>query len=281
MGLFDIFKKKSAETTPQSIAPNQPAIQFVSLFYENKPEINTDAILAELKQRFANVEPLQIDGTTAFAFPDFMTDFNGVNVPAQGLILNTDVEIDLDKYKEAIADSIQWSGAEDAMKKCRYQVSVTELLSKGLPHQARLEFFNTLVCAVVQATGAQVVYYRNSNKLLDATKFMEACDAQEPEFLEGAMNFRLFELSNGEILMDTLGLHAYGIADFQCSFRKYEAHEIAGMLNMLAYYVVDTGDFIRDNTTVQGIGKNPVWKTRYEASKVEPTRQVVTVIPNY
>ena len=156
-------------------------------------------------------------------------------------------------------------------------------MSRTLPHQARLGYFQKFVGVVIRATNPTAIYFRNSDKLLEPTDFLEACDAEQRSFLHGAMNVRMFNVSNGgkeEILMDTVGLHAFGIADFECRFSGHNPSEVAGTLQSVAYYVFETGDNIRINSTVQGVGENPIWQTRYADSKVEPPRLVVEVIPN-
>jgi len=285
MGLFDIFKKKSVEEPSQSAAkelvPNEPAVQFVSLFYENTPEPSKNKILTELKQRFRNVGISADDRPLSFFFPEYEINFNNGSIPAQGTIITIDSEIYLDRFTKVFPQSWHWSEVKDIMKKCGFELNLTDLMSSNLAHQARLEFFQKFLCATVKATNPTVIYFRNSEKFIKPDGFLEACDKEQGDFLHGAMNIRLFNIGDGEVLMDTLGLHAFGLADFECRFtRKYDPGEIAGVLTNIAYYVFETGDVVRDNTTIKGIGKNPVWKTKYKESMAEPKRLVVNVIPS-
>jgi Domain of unknown function (DUF4261) len=287
MGLFDIFKKKSQGTPPQQpqseIIPNQPELQFVSLFFENKPTINKEQILQELKSRFNEVNSAERESPLAFFFPEYMIPLKDATIPAQGAVIEIDQKPNLDRFEKAFQQSWHWDSSKSVMEKCNFEVNLTDLMSRTLPHQARLEYFQKFICAVVRATNPTVIYFRNSDKLLEPTDFLEACDSEQGSFLHGAMNVRMFNVSNGEkgeTLMDTVGLHAFGIADFECIFSGHNPGEIAGALQNLAYYVFETGDYIRSNSTVQGVGKNPIWKTKYADSKVEPSRLVVEVIPN-
>ncbi|GAB3504312.1 DUF4261 domain-containing protein [Emticicia fontis] len=285
MGLFDIFKKKSVEEpsqhTEKELVPNEPTLQFISLFYENKPELDKETILSELKLRFRNVESTDSEDSLAFFFSDYMVNFTDNPVPAQGVIINPESQINLDRFTKAFPQSWHWSDIKGVMEKCNFEINLTDLMSRTLPHQARLDFFQKFLCAVVKATKPTVIYFRNSEKFIKPDDFLEACDKEQGDFLHGAMNIRLFNIGDGEVLMDTFGLHAFGIADFECRFsRKYDPGEIAGVLTNIAYYVFETGDFIRSNTTIQGVGKNPIWKTQYKESMAEPKRLVVNVIPN-
>ncbi len=285
MGLFDIFKKKPADVTQQSVTkelvPNEPALQFVSLFYDNKPDINKDEILSELKFRFKNVDSPNGEGPLAFFFPEYMVNFTDNSIPAQGIILSPDAEINLERFTKVFPQSWHWSEVKGVMEKCNFEINLTDLMSKSLAHQTRLEFFQKFLCAVVKATRPTVIYFRNSEKFIKPDGFLEACDKEQGDFLHGAMNIRLFNIGDGEVLMDTFGLHAFGLADFECRFtRKYDPGEIAGVLTNIAYYVFETGDLIRSNSTIQGVGKNPIWKTQYKDAMAEPKRLVVNVIPS-
>lgn len=287
MGLFDIFKKKSQETSTQQtqneLVLNQPELQFVSLFYENKPEIDKQQILDELKLSFKEVNTADDKSPLAFFFPEYMIALKDASIPAQGVIFELDQKPNLDKFEKAFQQSWHWEHSKTAMEKCNFEVNLTDLMSRTLPHQARLEYFQKFICAVVRVTSPTVIYFRNSDKLLEPSDFLEVCDSEQSALLYGAMNIRMFNISNGgqgEILMDTIGLHAFGIPDFECRFIGYDPGEVAGVLQNVAYYVFDTGDNIRSNSTIQGIGKNPIWKTIYADSKVEPARLVVEIIPN-
>ena len=284
MSLFDIFKKKSAgskyEQVAEEIVPNEPAMQLVSLFFENKPEIDKEKILAELKKRFDNVEATDGDSSLAFSFPDYATEFSTGPVAAQGVVMVSDAEINIDRFAAAFQQSWHWNDATTVMENCKYEVNLIDMMSKGLTHQARLDFFQKFLCAVVKAMDPAAVYFRNSEKLIEPCDMLQACDDEQPAFLHAAMSVRIFSLDNGEMLIDTLGLHTFGLPDFECRFSKYEPGSIAGVLTDIAYYVFETGDAIRNNTTVQGIGKDPIWKTRYEDSKTEPARLVVNIFPN-
>ncbi|MBA4851628.1 DUF4261 domain-containing protein [Emticicia sp. BO119] len=285
MGLFDLFKKKSTEKSPQSAAKelvsNEPALQIVSLFYENSPEPHKNKILPELKLRFKNVEVSSDDRPLNFFFPGYVNNLNNESIPARGTIVTIDTKVYSDRFTKAFPQSWHWREVKPIINDCSYELELFDFISENLAHQTRLEIFQKFLSAVVKATNPAVIYFRNSEKFIKPEDFLEACDKEQGDFLHGAMNIRLFNIGDGEVLMDTFGLHAFGLADFECRFtRKYDPGEIAGVLTNIAYYVFETGDLIRSDTTIQGIGKNPIWKTQYKESMAEPKRLVVNVIPS-
>ena len=54
------------------------------------------------------------------------------------------------------------------------------------------------------------------------------------------------------MVLDTLGLHVFGLPDLQCHFRGREPGKIAGLLYATATYVFDEGDVILDGNTISG-----------------------------
>jgi hypothetical protein len=68
--------------------------------------------------------------------------------------------------------------------------------------------------------------------------------------LDGLINVRYFSIANdpGAMVMDTLGLHVFGLPDVQCHFRDRGPAEIATMLFSTAAYLFRSGDVIADGT---------------------------------
>ena len=78
-------------------------------------------------------------------------------------------------------------------------------------------------------------------------------------------------------MLDTLGLHVFGLPDLQCHFRDRSPGEIAGMLYATALYVFDSGDVIGDGNTISGPDGEGRYVCRRETSLLEPTRLVLDV----
>lgn len=285
MGLFEFLKSKKTEkedTPNNELVANEPQIQFVSLLFETKPILDKGRILEELKLLFENVDTTNEDDSLMFFFPDYTLQLTDATVPAQGVIIEVNKDLEISRFHSAFMQSWHWSEAEEVVGKCKFEINLTDLMSRTLPHQARLEYFQKFIRAVVKATTPAAIYFKGSDKLLAANDYLSALSDTHPAILEGVLNIRMFNISGSknEILMDSIGLHIYGLPDFECIFSGYDPGEIAEVLMQIAYYIFDTGDTIRSNTTVQGVGKNPVWKTQYAQATVEPLRLGVRILPN-
>jgi len=78
------------------------------------------------------------------------------------------------------------------------------------------------------------------------------------------------------MVMDTLGLHVFGLPDVQCHFRDREPGEIAAMLFSTAVYLFRSGDVIADGNTVSGPGDERLVCFQ-ERALLAPSRRVIDV----
>jgi hypothetical protein len=99
--------------------------------------------------------------------------------------------------------------------------------------------------------------------------------------LHGFLNVRFFRISNsdGDVLMDTLGLSALGLTDFQIHYRGLEPESVARLLYNLGAYTFEKGDVIEDGHTVDGVDKKSRWTCRHEDSLIDPQRVVLDIDP--
>lgn len=285
MGLFDLFKKKNTTSEPQSqptFSPNEQQMQFVSLFYENQPSVSKEDIWAELNKRFSTVKSSENEKSLSFYFPEYTVNFEEGEVPAQGNIMISEGAINFERFISALRQAWDWEEAEESLKKSTVEINLFDFMSRGLNYQKRLEYFQKFVLSVVNATQPTAIYFRNSDKLINPVAFLDLCEGEQGAFLYGSMNVRMYNVSDGDggFLMDTVGLHAFGLPDFECRFKNYQPNDIAQVLHNIAYYTFDAGDIFRSNSTVQGIGENPVWKTNRTEAKVKPERMLIELIPN-
>ena len=97
--------------------------------------------------------------------------------------------------------------------------------------------------------------------------------------LDGIINVRFFTVAGDDeaMVLDTLGLHVFGLPDLQCHFRDRDPGEIAGLLYATARYVFDAGDVIADGNTISGLDGEERYVCRRETSLLEPTRPVIDV----
>jgi len=159
---------------------------------------------------------------------------------------------------------------------------VTDLMSRTLPYKARVNLFMDFLTAVIRVTQPNAVYTFHGDKILNPVAITNLWDTDKTQALYALCNVRLFNVSNEpekrELLMDTLGLHALGLPDFQVRFTGLNENEIANLLWTYAYHVYEYGDIIEEGDTMEGLAGSK-WKCVKELSLVAPERMVINIIP--
>jgi hypothetical protein len=111
---------------------------------------------------------------------------------------------------------------------------------------------------------------------------MSELSLPQANMLSGALNVRMFNIQGGaptEVVMDTLGLYAFGLPDIQCHFVQLEPANMAGLLFGLGHYIFEHGDIINDGETVQGLSDSDRWLCQHEVALVGPERDVLDINP--
>ncbi len=252
-------------------------------------KVDAPRLLSALRARLGAVDPLDEGGTSAhFAFPELVVDYaDGQRLPAQLVVTDVDAPGVLGAPgAQALADSVQqtwdWDDARAAVERARGAWLVTDFLAAGLPPRERLRLVIAGVGAALEqlGQGALAVHWKPAQRLLEPASFV-ARAAEDP--VGRAVNVRLFDISDrapGETVMDTLGLAALGIPDFQIHFLGLDPGRVAGFLYALARHVHQRGAVIGDGDTVPGPKPGEKWKVRLEQALIEPRRVVLDVEPN-
>ncbi|WP_416437667.1 DUF4261 domain-containing protein [Phnomibacter sp. MR] len=286
MGLFDRFKKKE----DKSIVPateerleNFPEMLTAKLLFFERPNLDADKILGELKLHFSSVDNPRNDKAFLYFFPDIQIQLQDSSIPAQCAIFLPNE----DDSKPVIADDAfqqnwHWNEASDSAKSCKYEVLVSDFMTRTLDYKTRFNLFAYFLSAVTKATCPQVAYSLTSQKLVRPADVIDSMASKENRYLESFINVRLYNINNGdsgELLMDTVGLHVLGLPDVQIRFTNLNEGEIAGLLWNYAYYIFEQGNVIENGNTLVGLEPNSKWKCERQLSLATPERFVINVQP--
>jgi hypothetical protein len=284
MGFFDLFKKKQAAVATaaqEERLENYPEMLHAKLLFADKPKLDRDKILAELKLHFSKVENPASDNALMYFFPDIEVKLADATIAAQCAIFKPDENnAKAEIAAEAFQQNWHWQEAAEAANKCRFEVLVSDFMTRTLDYNTRLNLFGHFLAAVTKATGPDVVYCITSQKLV---KPEDIVASQQDRYLENLANVRLFNISNGaegEVFMDTVGLHLLGLPDFQIKFSNYEEGKIAGLLWNYAYYIFEKGDIIESGNTMAGLTPDSKWTCVRQISQLSPERVVINIEPN-
>ncbi len=178
------------------------------------------------------------------------------------------------KTLPSVGQTWDWPDAADIVPQCTASVLVTELgrpagSTVAATREDRARALLAVAVAVAQATTPAAVSWPHSQRVSDP-------GALETDDLQGLANVRMYAVSDDALVVDTLGLHVFGLPDLQCHFRDRSAGEVAALLFSTAEYLFDEGDVIADGDTI-GAGAAERFTCYHEQSLLPPTRTVLDV----
>jgi hypothetical protein len=270
-----------AEEQKRSVAP---MMLLTELLFEHRPELDYDAIEFQMFRRLPNTQRLGTEKKEMllFAHEDHVTELaDGAKMPAHLTVVPYDEPMEADRIRMSLHQSRNWPDVQGVAERFRWQVLVSEFAGFPLPYRDRVRLFYEGLIAVVEATRPLGVFVQHADKLLNPAEVLKASGSEDPlaPFMLG-LNVRLFRLGDtGDLLMDTRGMAALGLADFQMHFRGLNPGRIASLLFNYARYIYEHGDCITDGETIEGATPDQRWRCQHEMAIYEPERVVVDVDP--
>jgi len=201
-------------------------------------------------------------------------------LPAQTALLPKQGRADTGLYQKEIQQSWRCQNAQALLERSAHQILITELICMGLEPLVRVQLFHAVLQAAIELTAPIAIVCKHTQQVIDPDDYLEACE-QPPYLRPGALNVRFFTLTDtdGDMLMDTLGLHAVGLLDFQCHYRRLEPSQVADHLYGVAVYTVENGPVIENGHTIAGIDGDSKWRCQIENALVPPEREVIDINP--
>ena len=254
----------------------------VDLLYDELPLFTRDEVLAKLRDRCGAASAMDPSpgGGLNFFFPDLRVPFKEGTAPVQVAIAVASSAIPADKIQAELQQTWDWAEVKDKLAKHQSHVVVSDLLAAALPYKSRLGFFQNVLCGLLELMTPVAIRWRPSGKLVNPAVLMKALepgDGRDP--IKGAVNVRrTLVKSTGGVVLDTLGLGALGLPDFEIELGSRMPALFDAMLRSIARYEYDLGDVITDGRTFKGGGE--AFQVERAKSSVEPTRDVFVLKPN-
>jgi hypothetical protein len=248
----------------------------VDLLYAEPPRLSRDEVLAKLRDRCGAASAMDpsAGGGLNFFFPDLRVPFKEGTAPVQVALAVTPGPIPADQGQAALKQTWDWAEAKDALAGHRAHVVLSDLLGHGLAYKSRLGFFQNVLCGILELAPPSAIHWRPSQKFVNPAVLLQALapgDKRDP--IKGAVNIRrTLVKSAGGVVLDTLGLGALGLPDFEITLGQRMPPLFEAMLRSLARYEYDLGDVIAEGRTVKGGGE--AFRCERGTSSADPTRDV-------
>lgn len=242
-------------------------------------------LLAALQARLGNVEasPPGDAGTMMFFLKDHVAEYTDAAVPAQLVLLPAGSAPDADKYATSLQQSWSFADATNVVASCRHCCLFADMMSGALPQLERRRILAAGLVSVLEASNIDAVHFVETQQFLAPAGLAQqlAEPQQRANPTAGFINVRCFNIANspGDIVMDSLGLSAFGLTDLQMHYRGLEPDIVARILYNAAAYVFERGDVIESGHTLQGRTAEERWHCQHEDSLIEPKRTVLDINP--
>ena len=254
----------------------------VELLYEIAPVFTKAEVLTQLRDRcgaVSAVDPASEDGLN-FYFPAYRVPFKDDAMPVQVAITVRDVALEDPALEKALARTLDWGEARAVADSHGASVTLTDILAVQLEYRSRLGLFQNVLQGLMELVMPSAILWRPSMKVVDPMSLLQALRPGDTRnALFGAVNARRFKSAEnpGRILMDTLGLSAIGLPDFECAFDGLDPSKVEAVLMSLARYEYDLGDVIADGRVVRIPGDDGAWVCKRGPSRQQPAREVIAL----
>ena len=243
------------------------------LLYERPPELDTEGLAARVRETLPKTVAVPGGGGVLLAHEDFPIEFEeGTKAILTSVMRPGEDSEGAGPYD--LTQSWAFEAKEDAAQLATTTVLVVEMLGRVAPAKDRVTAFKTALETVVEQTRPLAIWSPNAAGLIAPERV-----AEHP--LACLVNVRLFRVAReeGVCVLDTLGLHALGMPDFQLHFRGLDPSELAGHLRNLAAYAFEHGGAIESGHTISGPAGEGHWKLQLEDALVAPDRVVLDIDP--
>jgi hypothetical protein len=246
----------------------------LELLYTSRPMIDKAALLAELRARLGSVDPL-VGDSLAFVCHDFPVEPQHGVAAAMLFIGASDEPFETATAARALDQTWNWSAAGEALPQCRYSVTLTDMLARPLEPRQRWRLVREGLAALREVAPPVAIHWTPAQKLVDPK-----IDLDDPLLPVNARLYRIDGRAQGECVMDTRGLHLFGLDDLQCHFVGLQPDEVAAYLLDISAYLLENGPVIEHGQTVAGVGPGENWVCSREEALVGPARPVLSIKPS-
>ena len=187
--------------------------------------------------------------------------------------------------EDSLSQSWQFPEGRETLQTCRFVITVRETAASPAKPVERLHYLQDALNVVLDAVHGEAMHCVDSQQLISPGLFLGEVEARGvPALQAGAVNVRLYRVdapgvAEGRLLMDTLGLHAFGLPDLQIDYRWLEPGAVAKTLFAAAAYIFQNGDVLEDGHTIEGSLPGSRWTAQHGESMVEPHREVILLDP--
>ena len=255
----------------------------VEIYAENTNYISAKDLQEELKKYCGDVEIVRAESNIlVFSFKDYVIETGDEKSNVEIGISINDNKANMEKLETAFNQSWRHPIIKNKVMRSEITIIVAEINGSNANYKRRLELFQKAIYAIMKVIPSIAIYWPLTQQILASeTVLKNDPNSKYYDILIGAFNVRVFKANGVEndILVDTLGLGALGLVDFQCRAKNIEPQIIANTLYNYAYESFEDGNIPNDGDVIRGISPGNGWTCKKTVSTIEPKRMVLNIIP--
>jgi len=221
-----------------------------------------------------------------FYLPEYTVDFTDAkNVPYQLMMLDfSEAE---KPHGDALGRTQFWYTPNGAtlLDSCRWQMFIGDFFSSSHLAKVRAQILSDwLEIALELFPDCKGVWFEGSQNVMTAESLRSNPYKGVERIFHGAVNVRFFRVGDtDDMVVDTLGLYAFGIPDIQFHFHGLDPNHVVNLATNIGMYQLNGDCPIKNGETIDGLNEDGScnqdirWKCQYEMSLVEPKREVLDV----
>lgn len=291
MGVFGKNRKK--DTVVQQDLSKEA--EFSNLFmmyllFEDEPKLPEPELLRTFaEKKLGEVDVICADKKMAsFAVKKYVAHFKDADLPPQVMMMKGN---DFDPESIGIIERSQfWDvpNGEDIINSCHYQIVLSDFMGGSLlEYKERCEMLmNWLECVIPLFKNCKAVWIPSGGKLFTPDKALNPNLNSDNKYVYYCVNARFFNIegTDGDMVVDTLGMYAIGLPDVQYHFRGLDPDAVVNHAYNTALYIYANNAPIISGETIDGIengqmSRNVQWKCQYENALIQPVRTVMDINP--
>ena len=262
----------------------------MNLLFEEKGTMpSVEEIQSKLKEK--GYESVSIgapgkNGTMFLALPAITADLADRKDEPFQLIITDYLEVKEPFGNET--DRSQFWGTKNGselLDSCKWHILIGDFMSFQHNCFTRAQINSDLLEICLELLpNCKAVWFNSSKNVMTADNAKNNPYSGALRIFHGAVKERVFFIDKtDEVIVDTIGLHAYGVADMQFHFKQLNVSKIVSLALDCAIYQFENNSPIENYHTIEGfdeLGNRQAeihWRCQYEMAILEPERMVLDV----
>lgn len=177
--------------------------------------------------------------------------------------------------------------ANQLLARCTHHVRLSDQNAQGLDYKARGDLIVQMTEAVFACyPDCVAVYTPAAGRLLTAEQMRSNPSRGGDRFLYLCVNTRFFSVSGteGDMMIDTVGLSQIGLPDLQYHFHSLNPNALMKHAYSVASLLYAVGPMMKSGETIDGMDNYGIsqeirWPVQYQHGLIEPPRIVMAITP--